>query len=355
MYSSMRISRFFAAFAAMALLLTGAGCFGGSSAKATTGGVWLSADSGQTWTAKNVLPTATEMASIGGADVLSFAVDPQDSSALYIGTQGSGLLYSVDDGASWMRPEEAEVRKGAVLDIAVSNKDICTYYVLKADRLMKTTTCGRAFDTETYVEGRTNEALTALALDWYNPNVLYLGTTAGEVLKSSDAGGSWTTVYRAKDAVVTIEVNAGDSRYVIMGGARTGIHRSEDMGITWVSLEDSMDDLKDSDRVYGLAQTADGSTMIASSKYGLVQSTDKGLTWTGLTLLTARGDVVIRTIAIDPTDANIMMYGTDTAVYRSDDGGLAWSTYELPSTRSASVLHIMENDGVWLGVRAIED
>jgi photosystem II stability/assembly factor-like uncharacterized protein len=351
----MRSLRLSAAAGAAAFVLLGAGCLGESSPTSSAGGMWLANTFGASWVAKHALPSANAVGSIGNADILSFAVDPSDDSALYAGTKSSGLLTSLDGGASWNRPEDEKVSSGAILDIAVSGNDVCTYYVLKAERLMKTTSCGREFDTQTYVEGRTKEALTAFALDWYNPNILYLGTTAGEVLKSSDAGDTWTVVYAIKDSISAIEVSNADSRLVIMGGLRSGLHRSEDAGATWRSLEDTLEDMKGSDRVYTLAQSADGSQVVASTKYGLLTSGDKGATWKGLSLLTASGDVIITALAVDPNNKNAMMYGTNTALYFTVDGGSTWSTEELPSSRAASVLHIMDNGSVWLGVQTIED
>lgn len=335
-------------------VLLGAGCLGGSSAS-STGGLWISSNTGASWTAMHTLPLATSVGSIGNADILSFAEDPSDASALYAGTKSSGLLVSLDGGATWGRPENAEVSSGAILDIAISSDDVCTYYVLKADRLMKTTSCGREFDIQTYVEGRTKEALTTFALDWYNPKVLYLGTTAGEVLKSSDAGDTWTVVQSIKDSITALEISNADSRFVIMGGARTGLYRSEDSGATWLSFEDNLSDMKGADRVYALVQSGDGLQVVASTKYGLLTSDDKGLTWKGLSLLTASGDVTITALAVDPQNGKKIMYGTQTALYVTADGGSTWSTEDLPSSRAASVLHIMEDDAIWLGVQTIEE
>lgn len=346
---SLRLS----AAALAALVLLGAGC-GGSSSVASTGGMWLSQNNGVSWTAMNALPSASGVGSISNADIISFAVDPSDDSALYVGTKSSGLLVSLDGGTTWSRPEDDDVSAGAILDIAIASDDVCTYYVLKADVLMKTTTCGRVF-SRAYVEGRTKEALTVLAIDWYDSNVLYLGTTAGEIYKSSDAGKTWTAVYTMKDSVSALEVSNADSRFVMMGGQRTGLYRSEDAGLNWISLEDSLKDYKNADRVYAIAQSADGSQVIASTKYGLLASDDKGLSYTGLSLLTAAGDVVITALSVDPDAENTFAYGTDSALYVTTDGGSTWSTEKLPTSRGSSVLRFMEDGSLWLGVQTLDD
>ncbi len=348
--------------AGLVLVLTGAGCLGGggSTAKAGTGGVWGSANAGKTWVAMNTLPTASGVSTISGVDVLALERDPQNVNAIYAGTKTSGLLYSLDGGTSWQRPPEEKglelVRSGAVLDVEVDPRSVCTYFVLKADRLMKTESCGRIFDVETYVETRTDERITSLALDWYNPDNVWLGTTAGDVIRSTDGGDTWTTLQRLKDDVTAIEISNADSRVVVVGTARNSIFRSPDGGATWVELEDQFDDFKKADRVAGFAQTADGKTMVMNSDFGLLKSADSGATWTPLALVTAQGEVKIYAFSVALNDGNTIVYGTDSTFYRSTSGGSSWTTEELPTSRAASALLFAPTDAnsILLGLQAIE-
>jgi photosystem II stability/assembly factor-like uncharacterized protein len=347
--------------AGLVLTLVGAGCLGGgSNVKTGTGGVWSSLNGGKSWSAKNTLVTATALSSISGADILSLERDPSNANVLYAGTKESGLLYSLDGGASFQRPPEETqfdlVRKGAILDIAVDPKDPCTFYVLKSDRLMKTESCGRTFDTETYVETRTNEELTALALDWYNSENVWLGTTAGDVIRSTDGGNNWATLNRVKDEVTALLISNADSRIILVGTARNSLYRTTDSGATWTSLEKDLRDFKKADRVSGFAETADGKTVIMNTAYGLLKSEDNGATWKGLTLVTAEGEVKIFTMGVAPTDGDVIVYGTDSTFYRSTNGGSSWTTQELPTSRAASVILFDPEDAnsMLLGVQAIE-
>src|SRR3989338_5315044 len=140
----------FAAIAAV-LVLTGAGCLS-SGSSSSVGGVWQSADGGDSWEATNALPSASGVGSIAAADVVSIEIDPSDSSAVYIGTTTNGMLWSIDGGESWMRPEEDLLKSGTVLGIEVDSRDVCTYFVMKTDRVLKTADCGRTFDADAYVE-----------------------------------------------------------------------------------------------------------------------------------------------------------------------------------------------------------
>ncbi len=345
--------------AAALLLMTGAGCLGGSATKSATGGVWSTANGGKSWTAMNVLPTASAVSSIGSVDVLSLTRDPSDEKVLYAGTKASGLLYSLDGGLSWQRPPEGDaftvVRSGSVLDVAVDPKDPCTYYVLKTDRLLKTVTCGRSFD-DSYVETRTDEKLTALALDWYNAKNVWVGNTAGDVLRSTDAGANWAAVDRVKDDVSAIEVSNADSRVVVVGTLRNSVFRTTDGGATWNTLEKDFQTFAQADRVHGFAQSADGKTLVLSSDYGIFRSTDNGGTWQPLSLVTAHGEVKIYAVGVAPKDGNTIVYGTDSTFYRSTSGGSSWNTEELPTSRAASAILFSNTDAssLLLGVQAIE-
>ncbi len=341
--------RFGAAFAALAL--TGAGCFGGGSTAITTGGVWQSADSGKAWEATSVVPTSTGTSSLEGVDITTFAIDPQDSSAIYAGSMANGMFYSLDNGASWQRPEEELARTGAVIAIAVSSKDVCTYFVAKTDRVMKTTDCGRTFATGSYIESQAKDTIAAMSLDWYDPNTVWIGTTAGDVIRSVDGGNSWSTVTRTDTAVTSLAISGADSRIVFVGTKTSGMLRTEDGGGTWVKYEKILKDYKSSDRVFGFAQNANGTVVVMNTQYGLLVSKDKGSTWTPVSLISASGEVRIYSVAIAPGNGDIIYYGTDSTLNRSTSGGSAWTTSELPSTRAAMALLVDPEDDthVYLG------
>lgn len=340
------------------LALAGAGCFGGDTASVGTGGFWQSEDAGASWTQRVALPGEHSVGSISNVDIIAIEVDPQDDSVYYVGTASDGLLYSYDAGATWQRPEEPLVRSGRVRGVEVDPRSVCTYYVLKSDRVLKTTTCGRTFATETYVESRSDEALTDLVLDWYAPDTLYITTTAGDVIRTKDGGTTWSTIYRVKDEMSAIMVSNADSRILLAGSKRHGMYRSTDAGATWTELEDTLKEtFRESDNFYDVAQTADGKTIYMSSEYGLLASKDNGATWSDVPLITARGEIDILALAVDPADGNVVQYGTSSTLYRSTSGGSAWTTEELPSSRAASALLVHPNNSglTFLGVEQQEE
>lgn len=338
-----------------AILLTGAGCFGGGTV-ATTGGIWQSIDAGKTWTQTSAVPTATAISSLSDVDITAFAIDPQDPSAIYAGSAANGMFYSLDSGASWQRPEESTVRSGAIVGIAVSSKDVCTYFVAKADRVLRTTDCGRTFNTGSYVESQAKSTIAALSIDWYDPNTVWIGTTAGDVIRSVDAGASWTTVTRIDDAVTSLVVSNADSRIVLVGTKTRGMSRTTDGGVTWVNFEKTLKDYKASDRTFGFAQTKDGMTVVMNTQYGLLMSKDKGATWSGVSLISASGEVKIYSVALAPDNGDVLYYSTDSTMNRSTSGGTAWTTSDLPSSRVGGAILVdpTDNTHVYLGSLTVE-
>ncbi len=326
----------------LAIILMGAGCMSLSDDSASGGGLWKTENGGGTWDQLADLPGASGVGSIGGVNVTAIEIDPSDDSVYYLGTQKNGIFISTNYGQTWERPEDASVRAGYVMDIEVDSRDVCTIYVMKTDKIMKSTDCARSFYT-VYTETRSDEYLTTMAIDWYNPDILWGGTTAGDILKSTDAGKTWSTVYRIKDEITDVMVFNADSRIILVGSEDHGLYRTIDSGVTWMEMEDDLRDYRYSDRVYQFDQTANGGKIIMSTRYGLFASKDKGANWEALPLITSPGEIKIWSTAIHPTDGDIIYYATQGTFYQSISGGSSWMTEHSPSTRMPSVMRVHPN------------
>lgn len=336
--------------AACALLLVGQGCLGGNSGPPMVGGLWQTADVGRSWAQLNTYPRANEIATISGASVREIKVDPNDPAAYYIGTEQNGMFFSYDYGATWQRPKDPQASSGMALAIEVDPRSVCTIYMLKPDRLLKSTNCSRTFE-DAYVETRANSAVSRFAMDWFNPDILWAGTTQGDVMKSMDGGLSWSTVIRVRSDVTAIEVSNVDSRVIYVGTRNSGFYKSTDGGETWASHQDDMKEFNRSSRVFGFAQTADGSTLVMNSEYGLLKSEDQGETWESIPLVTPPGGVRIWSVALDPKNGDIIYYGTQGIFYQSTSGGNSWITRDFPTAwvPRAMEVHPEQSETVLVG------
>jgi photosystem II stability/assembly factor-like uncharacterized protein len=338
------------------LLLTGGGCFGGGN-DASDGSLWSSNDAGQTWSQLAALPSASGVGSIAGVNAASIEVDPTDTSTYYMGTETNGLFYSYDYGTTWNRPETTEITSGSIISIEVDGSNICTIYALKPGELLKSNTCARDWEM-VYTETREKEELTAFALDWYDPSIMWLGTSSGEIFKSEDAGETWSLSERIDDHIMDIMISGADSRMILAATKEDGVIRTEDQGETWTLIEDELQkNFKHGQKTYSLTQDKRGERVILNTKYGLVTSTDFGLTWEGIDLLTAPGDTRVWSVAMDPNDSNRFYYATIDAFYSTENLGGAWTTEALPSARQPNSMVVHPDDGrkVLMGFGSVEN
>jgi photosystem II stability/assembly factor-like uncharacterized protein len=337
----MKRSRIFSFLALSALLITtGQGClfFGGDRVSDTSGGIWQTEDAGVSWFRMNVLPQASGTGSIGGVNVVSFEMDPGDSSAYYIGTRENGMFTSTDAAQTWERPEDTRLREGTVLDIEVDPRDVCTIYALRTRELLKTTDCGRTWD-DVYTETQTNITLSSMSLDWFNPDVLWLGSTDGDLLRTADGGATWALAFLFPEAINDVLVGNSDSRTVFVGTAGSSFYRTGDAGENWTIFRKDLD-IDDTRYVRSFDQTADGNTVLALVESGVIISGDAGVTWDRLPLVSAAGDALVTSVAVHPHNDQLIAYATPNAFYQSDSRGAAWKAEEFPGERAANIMTI---------------
>ncbi|MBU1348464.1 hypothetical protein KJ781_00130 [Patescibacteria group bacterium] len=332
----------------LAVVLFGQGCFGGTSSTSTgpDGGVWKTTDRGMTWANKRALVTGAKItADAATFSVVTMAMDPQDSSSLYVGTAEHGLAYSLDGGDSWQRGKS--LNTGRINAIAVDSKNKCTVYAASANRIYKTETCGRDWAT-VFVDPRTDKSFTQLIVDWYNPTTLYAGTSEGDIFKSINAGVSWQAATRIEGTPISaIVMDPRDSRLVYVGTQGDGIWLTKDGGNTWLQVKKQFgDEFRDARRVTRIVLDPKTPDMLyVVSKYGIIVSQDQGETWKALSLTAPPGTITILAMAVDPTDSKKLVYTSPTTITTSDDGGVTWTSKKLPTTRQGAFLLTDPKDG----------
>jgi photosystem II stability/assembly factor-like uncharacterized protein len=141
--------------------------------------------------------------------------------------------------------------------------------------------------------------------------------------------------------VNSITIHPTDTNTIFLGTPDGGIWKTTNGGQTWATNTDQLDNLGISEIVINpinpsimYAATGDGYAYIGSDGFwggtysiGVIKSIDGGATWqiTGLST-TLQANSTIRSIALDPNDANTIYAATNTALMRSNDAGVTWST-----------------------------
>ena len=194
-----------------------------------------------------------------------------------------------------------------------------------------------------------------------NPNKMWVGSVAGGIWKTTDAGTSWLPVndFLANLAVATMVIDPTNPNTMYAGtgeafitsinpinslqGTRgDGILKSTDGGATWVQLAQT----KVSDPavcpalgtcpwtyVNRLAISPNGTTILAATASGIHRSIDGGATWTRVT---ANLNRAYFDIDFDPTNSQLAIAGSlEISVY-TIDGGQTWTNASFPGIASST-------------------
>jgi len=326
----------YAATPILALALMGQGCGSAKQATGPDGGVFRSKDRGVAWTQLKTLNVGPKQGSIANVGIATLAIDPQDTKAVYAGTEQNGVIFSLDGGESW--ESAAGIATGRVPAIAVDPKDKCTIYATRENQVFKTSNCSRDW-TAIYFDPRSIK-FTTLVVDWFNNNVLYAGTSDGDIVKSENAGATWRVAYRLDGYKINqIALDPHDSRLVYAASDRGGLLKSTDSGTTWTQIRKEIQEFDGSNRANIISPDPSVTNRVYTvSKYGILQSDDAGATWKALKLPTPPGTVDMKAFAVNPKDSRELVYATDKAVIWSSDGGQTWTPKKLPTSRGASVI-----------------
>ncbi len=348
---------YFVSLLILALIISGCSIsLKSGSSGGNDGGVYVSANQGNTWQQKSLIPTTSgRPQSIGSLSGLSLKLDPSDNQAIYFGSLENGLFYSYDNAKGWQAAKE--LGRISVNDVAVDTASKCIIYAATGNKLYKSTDCNRTW-AQVYYDNDVKTSVNFIAIDHYSSSIVYIGTSRGEVIKSYDRGVSWQTVGRLEDDVEKIVISPHDSRILFAATDKKGIFRSVDAGANWTNLKENLEEFKNSlkfrDLVLG---TADQNLVLLATDYGMLRSTDNGDNWSKIELITPEKNAIINSLAISPKDSKQIYYVTSTTFYRSIDGGENWSTKKLPTTRAGWKLLVNPEDTnmIYLGVRKLKN
>lgn len=349
----MRRSLFFVLLLALPLL--GAGCIStNSSATKTTGpaGMFVSSDKGDNWKQSSAFPSLKGVSQLEGVSVYRVFEDPSDPKALYWATRGEGFFYSYDEGTTWQHAK-APLDTGIVYSISVDPSDKCTLYVTNGAKLYKSIDCSRNW-SEIYREDRTVASIATVYVDRLNSKKVYLGKANGEILTSFDGGDSWalTKELGKKGRITQLIADSVDPTILYVSTLTDGLYRSNDSGATWERLYEPLKKFSKATNFRRLVvHPKQKLTLFWISEYGILKTTDGGDSWERLNLVTPPGSVPIYAFGMSTQHDKEMYYTTfqngRTTFYKTEDGGVSWSTKKLPSGQIPTFLRVHpENDSI---------
>lgn len=315
--------------------------------KVQPGSIWKSLDAGQTFEVKSQVD---EKQSITKADVLALSFHPNDSNTVYIGTVDHGIFKTTDAGDSWEqiifppkkiysfildknRPDERMFASGSLNGLG---------------KIFRTDDGGETWQA-VYTEPGQEVVITGLAQHPRDMNVIFAGTSAGTVVKSTDSGDTWKNVGGTLDGPITdIAFDAAQPLSVYAFSFNSKVYYSADGGLVWEDLSASTTTANAAPEVVSTAMpagllsiTVDPSVsgrIYGSKNGGLYRSDDFGHHWSKINIIESAEKFPVRTVAINPQDSSEIIFSAGSAFYKSKNGGETWSVVDLFIDRGVSVL-----------------
>lgn len=321
------------------------------------GGVWKTADGGQTW----------ECISDGyfGGSIGSVAVSEKDPNVIYVGegeqtvrgnvSSGWGMWRSTDAGKTWKHIGLKNTEHIARIQIHPENPDIV--YVAAMGNLWKPNAERGIFRSknggetwEKVLFESADAGAVDIALDPNNPRIIYANTwqikrngyrmdsggPGSKLWRSFDGGDNWENISSKKGlpsgvwgiSGVTISPVNSDRIWVIIEHKKGGVYRSDDGGETW-SYINSDNALRQRawyySRIYADTQNED---RVYVMNVSFLKSNDGGKSF--IRHGTPHGDH--HDLWIDPNDNMRMVVGDDGGAQVSFDGAKNWTTYHNQPT-----------------------
>jgi photosystem II stability/assembly factor-like uncharacterized protein len=304
---------------------------------ATDEGVFKTTDSGDTWRPANEGLTAL--------DIRALIMDPKNPSNLYaVGfaepyDESGGVLKSTDGGGSW----SATSQTAGVYSVSVDPLNPSVIYAAgksaKGGGVFKSTDGGEtwAFTRVPVVTQNPGSVVDFLEIDPKFTSNLYAATglrfgcavcdygESDTIIKSTDAGGSWSVTALSVVNVRSIKVDPQSPSTLYVATYQGGIFRSVDGGSTWIAVNEGLSSLG----VRSLTiDPAHPSTLYAGS-YGLFKSTNGGGSWR----ITGVKDRQVSSVAIDLKNTSTLyaaaVLSRDAFIAKLNASGsaLVYSTY----------------------------
>ena len=215
-------------------------------------GIQIARSSDSEWAIETVL---------SNQDVRCIAVHPDDPTHWVLGTQGNGVFKTADSGASWV---SAGLEEMIIKSVGISTNAI--YAGTKPAGVFASSDGGGTWtESESFnrIPGRRlwwspaespgTAYVQSLAISPTDPSVLMAGIEFGAVVRSTDAGETWSRHIKGslRDCH-TLKFHSSDGSWAYeAGGTGGGASVSNDGGTTWSKVKEGLD------RHYGVACAAD--------------------------------------------------------------------------------------------------
>ena len=320
--------------------------------------------SSSSWTPIGPAPTSNGPIAGGGAisgRINAVAADPTNANIIYVATAAGGVWKTTNGGTSWtpLTDSQSTLNMGA---IAVAPSAPNTIYAGTGDATASTqsfygrgvlkSTDGGATWTLLGNSLFNRQTISQVAVDPTNANIIYVslnnagvndisGIPVNGVYKSSDGGQTWTNTTASLstlDRYSDIEIDPSNTQHLFAasynGFTADGVYVSNNAGTSWSLVGGGLP----SGPAIGVIKIAIAASnpqvvytsfLTSQSKLlGIWKSSDGGNTWmqlSGVPDYAAGNGFYADSLAVNPTNPNVVYAGGEDGLLQSVDGGAHWT------------------------------
>lgn len=311
----------------------------------TTGSVWKSIDSGKTWTVKNKTANKSKSA-IADADIISIAINPYDSNNVLFGTKSDGIIRTIDGGETLDATNfVSEKVYGLVFNPSDGRMIYASGVWQKRGKIWKSTDSGENW-TEVFTVASEGPLVINLNIDKKNPSIIYASTSDNQVIKSTDEGISWKNIFQAPSPVLQTVIDSSNSNLVYFNVQRNGLYRSQEGGVNAKNITKEISKMSNNSNDFNFIETDPNNAnwVYAVGSAGILRSKNGGNDWEKIKPLDDPQTFPVKSLAIKQGNSNEMVYGAARAIYKSDNQGVNWMTFQMADPKSVKVLKYSSTD-----------
>jgi len=296
-------------------------------------GVFRSEDNGETYHAANTL----DRNSISGVSVNSLTLDTGNPSVVYLAS-GSGIYKTEDNASNWRY-----ILSGlGATKIAVDPIQGETLYAAGISgsngKILKSLDAGASW-VDIYTDPLKSNPVWALDISKTSSQILLAGLGSGEVIRSTDAGRTWTAVENFGNRIMSIDFSNSGEVYALT--QTSGLYKSVDNGTTWSDITSSLTSIvfnpnqvstvRVSQFNYLALDKKQAQVLYLGTDKGLLRSVNNGASWSSLSLPSKNVSLKVSSVAISPDNSNTIFTAVGSTLFKSINGGVTWQTKSLPT------------------------